>query len=789
MPPCYRFIATAGGALLPLLLLLLLVASPSGGDDNLLSLEFEDPEEDYVEVGISLGNLDRPDLAAEAFAAAIRFQPGRTAAYLNLAGAELSGGESPPRHATEAILKLVRGTRFSPGARTDGSSSGAAWDSLVSDDLQGSLFPIEIEERYAASLAGAAAAVAEAWDGLNGDAAGEMAAELFRIALAADRENLESEAIAGGGNGNSSSSDGDGDGDGDAGAAAPVLNSKQLVSAGLALYFHGADEWFANASSPERDRKHEALALLRCSLVRRRGHFLVGARPIGLFGGGGGEAGDESSDEALAAAMGVAEERVCGRDGRSDGSGGLRAQAEEVGPVSELGNLTDVVESRLGRPWLHKIRFDVEQFEYLVRVVRAAAEPMSRPSDSYYLGIGIGVEPKYRYGASVVSKGSRASFFLAAADAHRFVLQQQPNEGSRGGGDDNSPVEDDATLLPVAGFLGRPVYVRTGEVFAPPQRILAADLTGADADWARAATQQQQQQQQQQQPAADSLPSWQSRPPIVVVDDVLSAAALASVRRLLLESTLWFDGAKPSGYVGAYVNEGLSSEVLLGVAEELRKGLPSALKDQRLWHLWAYSYESPSDDEKKKKGDDGPGKKNAKAKGGPKGISLHADFAAVNVNLWITPDEHNLSPGTGGLRIFHRLPPKGAAFSDYNCPPGDGFDECHDRLLRFVGEANGESGGGGGSESETESGDAPNCDDDDDIDNIDESDPYRVRVGATSTLVPYKANRVVIFDSSLLHATDEYHFKPTDEERGGKHEHRRINLTYLFGKGGAWAEE
>ena len=40
--------------------------------------------------------------------------------------------------------------------------------------------------------------------------------------------------------------------------------------------------------------------------------------------------------------------------------------------------------------------------------------------------------------------------------------------------------------------------------------------------------------------------------------------------------------------------------------------------------------------------------------------------------------------------------------------------------------------------------------------------------------VPYKRNRAVIFDSSLLHETDRFRFK-----RG--YRHRRINLTLLFG--------
>lgn len=34
------------------------------------------------------------------------------------------------------------------------------------------------------------------------------------------------------------------------------------------------------------------------------------------------------------------------------------------------------------------------------------------------------------------------------------------------------------------------------------------------------------------------------------------------------------------------------------------------------------------------------------------GINLHADQAAVNVNIWLTADEANLDPTSGGLVVF-----------------------------------------------------------------------------------------------------------------------------------------
>jgi len=45
----------------------------------------------------------------------------------------------------------------------------------------------------------------------------------------------------------------------------------------------------------------------------------------------------------------------------------------------------------------------------------------------------------------------------------------------------------------------------------------------------------------------------------------------------------------------------------------------------------------------------------------------------------------------------------------------------------------------------------------------------------TTSQVPYRANRMVLFDSSLYHRTDNLRFKK------GKYTDRRINLTFLFG--------
>jgi tetratricopeptide (TPR) repeat protein len=108
------------------------------------------------------------------------------------------------------------------------------------------------------------------------------------------------------------------------------------------------------------------------------------------------------------------------------------------------------------------------------------------------------------------------------------------------------------------------------------------------------------------------------------------------------------------------------------------------------------------------------------------GINIHADQAAVNVNFWITPDDANLDPAHGGLVVWDATAPLDWSFDKYN-------------------------------------GDAP------------ATRKFLADIGAKPQTVPYRANRVVIFDSDLFHETDMLAFKPG-------YENRRINITMLFGR-------
>merc|ERR1711974_331203 len=114
------------------------------------------------------------------------------------------------------------------------------------------------------------------------------------------------------------------------------------------------------------------------------------------------------------------------------------------------------------------------------------------------------------------------------------------------------------------------------------------------------------------------------------------------------------------------------------------------------------------------------------------GIGLHADMAAVNVNLWITPDEHNLDGSTGGLVIYDAVADPDMSFAEYNAG-NDMF--VRQKML--------------------------------------EATEYR------NVTIPYRQNRAVIFDSARIHGTRPFSF------RGGIRG-RRINLTFLFGVRGSY---
>ncbi|MBV8538626.1 MAG: tetratricopeptide repeat protein [Alphaproteobacteria bacterium] len=197
-----------------------------------------------------------------------------------------------------------------------------------------------------------------------------------------------------------------------------------------------------------------------------------------------------------------------------------------------------------------------------------------------------------------------------------------------------------------------------------------------------------------------------NHPGITHVDAFLRPEALAELRRFCLESTVWFQFKYANGYLGAYWEAGFWCPLLEQVSEELRLALPGIFRHHKLRKCWAFKYDSRLS-----------------------GIPMHADFAAVNVNFWITPDQANLDPDRGGLVVWDKEAPSDWDFADYN---------ANETAMRS----------------------------------------FLARSGARPVRIPHRQNRMVIFNSDLFHETDRITFAEG-------YENRRINITLLYGARGA----
>jgi hypothetical protein len=171
-----------------------------------------------------------------------------------------------------------------------------------------------------------------------------------------------------------------------------------------------------------------------------------------------------------------------------------------------------------------------------------------------------------------------------------------------------------------------------------------------------------------------------------------------------LEATIW-KREYDNGYFGAFLGDGLACPVLLQIAEELRGRFPTIFQQHRLTQVWAFKQDSAR-----------------------KGLNMHADPAAVNVNFWLTPDEANLDPEHGGLIVWDKEAPADWNFKDYN-------SSRHEPKVREFLRAS----------------------------------------GARPVTIPYRANRAVVFNSDLFHETDRLQFRDD-------YESRRINVTLLYGR-------
>lgn len=191
-----------------------------------------------------------------------------------------------------------------------------------------------------------------------------------------------------------------------------------------------------------------------------------------------------------------------------------------------------------------------------------------------------------------------------------------------------------------------------------------------------------------------------AKPGVVTVDGLLAPDALAAIRAYCLESTVW--NQLKGGYLGAYMQDGFCARLLLRIGAELRARMPRVMGAHMMHAMWAYKYDSRYS-----------------------GMNVHADAAAINTNFWITPDEANLDPGSGGLVLYAHTAPRDWSFQRYNVD--------RDAIYRHL-----------------------------------ES------LGAKKVTIPHRANRAVIFDSELFHETDTFRFREG-------YENRRVSVTMLYG--------
>ena len=201
----------------------------------------------------------------------------------------------------------------------------------------------------------------------------------------------------------------------------------------------------------------------------------------------------------------------------------------------------------------------------------------------------------------------------------------------------------------------------------------------------------------------------QKAPGILVIDNFLNKEALAELQKFCLNANI-FKQPFQNGYLGAFLSEGLSNEFILKLSEDLRLTFKKIFKDLKLTTALIFKYDSAE-----------------------KGINIHADQATVNVNFWITPENANIDKESGGLQIWNKVP-------------------SADKLVQVK-----------------ELGfDAYNSDA-----NTTEKKQFLNENESVRQIIPYRENRAIIFNSMLLHTTDNYNFRDN-------YENRRINVTFFY---------
>ncbi|MGV3523863.1 MAG: tetratricopeptide repeat protein [Candidatus Sericytochromatia bacterium] len=201
-----------------------------------------------------------------------------------------------------------------------------------------------------------------------------------------------------------------------------------------------------------------------------------------------------------------------------------------------------------------------------------------------------------------------------------------------------------------------------------------------------------------------------ARPPhYTVIDNALSPELLQALYQFSLRANVWQNYLHGQNYLCAYPQDGINLDLIYRLTAELRARLPGVLGPHRLKKFWMYKYASSQH----------------------QGVQLHADSGAVNLNLWLTPDQGNSSPESGGLLLYDVPVPLFATDAEFNA-----FNRNVPAMQQML----------------------------------------RQHQARTIT-VPYRQNRLTIFDANLLHETMPYRF-------ASDYPSQRVNLTLMFGRRG-----
>lgn len=186
----------------------------------------------------------------------------------------------------------------------------------------------------------------------------------------------------------------------------------------------------------------------------------------------------------------------------------------------------------------------------------------------------------------------------------------------------------------------------------------------------------------------------------IVVDDFLNPEVIARLRQFALITNVRHANYAEYGAID-FAKDALWFPLLSNISHDMAAAMPGIFNNHPFRRAWAFIHNNTG-----------------------KGCGLHADPAAVNVNLWVTPDEFCVDKDRNGLVVWNKQPPADWPHGKYNA---GGF-ECRE---------------------------------------------YLANENANPSQVPYKCNRAIIFDSGYFHETDGVGFS-------GGYEGRRINYTFLY---------